>query len=651
MSNIRCKNNAFPDFGKLSVNEISAEKVKLISEIDKDISYLKSGKISDGFSSFEYLDTIFFKISSLLNPLYLMGSTHPNQEIRKISDDIVSELSKLEHNILLDEEIYIVLKNSVKKIRRVLTKEEEKLKNDLLRSYERNGFHLQREQRELLKKLQYELSDLSIEFNNNIAEAEDFILLEENENQGLPADFLASRKFENKYKITLDYPDYVPFMKYSGNEEKRKELYIKNLNKAKEKNVAVLDKILKKRQDLADLLSFSSYADYILEERMAKSSENVWAFTEELKKKVRKKADNDFNELLDYFSLKKIQAWSKSYYITKFLKEKYKIDPEEIKSYFSLENSLAGIFQICETLFDITINQNSKISCWHEDVGTYDVFEEKKLIARFYLDLHPRKDKYGHAACFGILSGKELENGYRLPAAALVCNFPKASKDTPSLLYHDDLITLFHEFGHLLHQILTQARYSISSGTSVVRDFVETPSQMFENWAWNYESLSSFAKHYQTGEILPKVIYDRMIKAKNVGSGIDTEQQLFYAAIDMTLHDKYKEMKNRSISDCIKDLQNNLTRFKFVDDTHFEASFGHLDGYAAGYYGYLWSKVYAEDFFSLFEEKGIFNKELGKKLQNQILSMGGSIDENELVENYLGRKANETAFLKSIGLE
>ena len=651
MGRLRCKHKEFPNFSNLTVKEINEEKLLLIKKIEQDLNVLKSEEIENPFSCFEFLDTIFFNISTILNPLYLMSSTHPKEEIRTVSDEIVSELSKLEHNILLDEEIYIVLKNAAIKINTKLNNVEEKLKSDLLQSYERNGFHLAKKERQQLKKLQHELSDLGIEFHKNIAEAEDFILLHKEECSGLPSDFLKSRELDGMYKITLDYPDYVPFMKYSDNEEKRKELFIKSQNKAKDKNIDVLKRILEKRQELAALLSYKSYAEYILEERMAKNANNVWKFSEDLAEKVKKKAENDLKELLDHFSLNDIQIWSKSYYITSFLKEKYQVDAESIKPYFSLENCLSGIFQICKELFEIQIQENKIIKTWHNDVKTFDVLNnQNKQIARFHLDLHPRKNKYGHAACFGILSGKQIDNEYRLPVAALVCNFPNASEETPSLLYHSDVVTLFHEFGHLLHQILTTAPYSINSGTSVVRDFVETPSQLFENWAWNYDAISRFAKHFETGKPLAKSTFDRMLKAKNVGSGIDTEQQLFYGAIDMTFHDKYSELKNKSLTELVKELQNKMTRFKFVDNTNFVASFGHLDGYAAGYYGYLWSRVYSEDFFSLFEKDGLFNKNLGMKLKDKILSKGGSIDENKLVQDFLDREVDETAFLKSIGL-
>jgi len=266
------------------------------------------------------------------------------------------------------------------------------------------------------------------------------------------------------------------------------------------------------------------------------------------------------------------------------------------------------------------------------------------------LDIYPRDNKYKHAAMFGMISGKKLNDEYQIPTASLVCNFPKPTQDKPALLLHNDVVTFFHEFGHLMHDLLTKAELASQAGTNVARDFVEMPSQIFENWAWDFEALCIFAKHYKTGEKLPKELFDKMLAAKNVGSGLHVLQQIFYGTLDMTYHDKFDPKGNKSTTELVKELQNEITLYKFQEGTHFEAGFGHLNGYAAGYYSYLWALVYAEDMFSLFKEKGILNKETGMKLRKLVLERGSTLEEMEIVKEFLGREPNDKAFLESIGL-
>jgi thimet oligopeptidase len=252
---------------------------------------------------------------------------------------------------------------------------------------------------------------------------------------------------------------------------------------------------------------------------------------------------------------------------------------------------------------------------------------------------------------FGIIPGKQTNQGYQLPHACLVTNFPRPAADKPSLLPHSDVVTMFHEFGHLLHDLLTKAPYSAQAGTSTVRDFVEVPSQILENWAWQYDALELFAKHYDTGEILPKKLFDKMVKAKNVGSGLFTLQQIFYGMLDLTYHDKYDPSTDtESTTDILKELQNEITYFDYMEGTYFQAGFGHLVGYAAGYYGYLWAKVYAEDMFARFLEKGVLDSSIGQAFKEKVLERGSSVKEKDIVHEFLGREAKYDAFLKSLGL-
>jgi thimet oligopeptidase len=591
-----------------------------------------------------------------MSPIYLLGSVSPLETVRNSSNIAISELSKFYTDLSLNEDLYKIIKKfSETDEAKNIQDEKYKFLKETIENFERNGFALDKHRREILKRMENKLTDYSIKFHKNIADANFEMFLTEDELDGLPEDYKKQHLQENgKYKITLDYPSLNPFLKYAKNDKLREKLYFEHLNKAKIENEIPLDNILIFRNKKAHLLGYKTYAEYALENKMAKKPETVWNFEKNLSEKVREKAQKDYNELLKIKqksdpNVEKINSWEKSFLNNVLLKENYSLDQEEIKQYFELDQTLAGLFEISEKLFDLKIIEIFDFSKWHEDVRLFEVYKNNKLSGRFYLDLYPRKNKYSHAACFDVVEGKRLENEYQIPTATLVCNFPKANKNIPSLLYHSDVETLFHEFGHALHNVLTEAEFSVFSGTSVARDFVETPSQLMENWAWNYDSLKLFAKHHTSGEILPKELHKKMLAAKNVGSGLHTQQQLFYGKIDMTLHDKF-DPETEETGDVVKKLQNEETLFPFMEGTHFERSFGHLDGYAAGYYGYLWALVYSDDFFSEFEKNGILNSETGKRFRDIVLVRGGSEDEIELVKKFLGREPNEEAFLKALGI-
>ena len=314
-----------------------------------------------------------------------------------------------------------------------------------------------------------------------------------------------------------------------------------------------------------------------------------------------------------------------------------------------MERVVSGLFDLYQELFVMEFRQVENPSVWHKDVTMYEMYDSGSgnLIGHFYLDLFPRANKYQHAAQFDVRSAKLYLNGRQTPVAALVCNFPKPTADEPSLLPHDDVETFFHEFGHLLHALLNRGELE---GLSVPRDFVEAPSQMLENWVWQKASLQRFARHFKTGETIPDDLVERMIAAKNLNSGVNALQQVYYAILDLTLHDGYSPDDNRSTTDIVRDLQNEITLYPYQEDTHFQASFGHLYGYAAAYYGYMWSKVYAQDMFSVFEENGILDTETGMRYRRIILEKGGTEDPLELVKAFLGREPSNEAFMRSLGL-
>ena len=606
------------------------------------------------------LDNIYNEAGNIYGSVYLMGSTHPDDAVRNQADESKAEFAKFFNEISLDENLYRAVKDySETEEAKSLTGYEARFVQKQVEDFERNGFALPKEKRDELKAINDKLSDLSILFQKNIAEVNDYLIVDETEIDGLQEDYKNARRQEDgPYKIDLTYPSYVPFMKFSNSESARKELYTLFNNRAAAKNPEVLIKVLILRQQMAELLGFKTYAEYRTGDRMAKTPQNVWDFENNLVDRLKEKAQMDYDELLTVKRAKLgtdtidvIQPWESGYYNNILLKEKYELDQNLVKEYFETNNVIDGLFQITQHLFGVEYEEIKDPSVWHNDVRLFNVLQDGKVISRFYIDLYPRPNKYSHAACFPMIGSKETENGPQLPTATLVCNFPAPTADMPSLLPHGDVETFFHEFGHVLHSVLTKTKLSSQSGTSVSRDFVEAPSQIFENWTWDYESLKLFAKHYKTGEVLPKELFDKMLAAKNVGSGLANTQQVYYGILDFTLHDKYDPTSSQPVVEVMKELQNKITLYPYLEGTQMFASFGHLMGYAAGYYSYLWALVYADDMFSIFDKNGIMDKATGLRYRDIILANGSSRDELEMVVEFLGRQPSQDAFFKAIGLD
>ena len=605
------------------------------------------------------LDNLGDDINRVAGPISILFNASPDSTIRNQAQKSLAQFSKYGNELELDEKLYQAVKDYSKtKEAQALTGARKKFLAETIEDYERNGFALTPEKRKELQKLNDKIGELSIAFGANIAKDQSFLMVSEADMKGLPEDFKKSRtKAGDAYRIAVDGPTYSTFMKYAESEAMRKQLYTLYNNRAADTNLEVLKQLLIERQKKAQLLGYKTYAAYQTSSRMAKTPETVWAFETKLVDRVKQKSQQDLEELLvvkrAYLkdpSVKTIAPWESGFYSNLLMKDKYQLDAEKVKEYFEVNHVVDGLFQTTQQLFGLKFNEVKEPSVWHKDARLFEVQRDGKLIGRFYLDLFPRENKYTHAACFGIESGKATAKGYQLPTAALLCNFNAPTPGKPALMSHSQVVTFFHEFGHVMHNLVTTAELSSQSGTSVKRDFVEAPSQILENWAWNYDALETFAKHYQTGEVLPKPLYDKMWAARNVGSGIGASQQILYGTLDMTLHDKFDPNGTETTTDVLKKLQNQITPFAYLDGTNMQAAFGHLTGYGAGYYGYMWSKVYAEDMFSVFEKNGVMDQKTGLRYRDMILAKGGTDDEYQLVKNFLGREPNQEAFFKSLGL-
>lgn len=649
------------NFSSLTTEFISEATISAIESAKKQLQLIVDSNGKNFESVLGEWDRLQNTISRIFSPIYLMAEVHPNEKIRIESRKSIEKFSEFLNELAINEEFFISIKKYTETSEaKSLTGSKKKFLDDTLLNFKRSGFDLPLSEREKLKNVKIAIDVLCLEFSKNIGEATGFIEISESETGGLPKDYLLERKtVSGTYKIDLSYPSYHPFMKYSENDGLRKKMMLMFYNRAYPANISVLNKILEKRAELASILGYKTYADFATEDRMAKTPETVWKFETELIQSVKKKAEKDYSELLEIKSeftgkpAGRIEEWELGFYTNKLKETKYSVDDQEIKQFFELNNTINGLFSITQKILGLKYVEEKNPSVWFDDVRKFQVFDisSNKLIGRFYLDLHPRDSKYSHAAMFPLVNGMDLPDGkYEFPMATLVCNFPKPTETQSSLLTFSDVKTLFHEFGHLLHGMVTNSPFSVYAGTNTVIDFVETPSQFFENFVYDYDVLSLFAKHFKTNKIIPKNLFEKLVSAKHLGSGIQTQQQIFYGTYDFTLHNKIQSDGNDQTTEVLKKIKGETTQFSYTEGDHFQASFGHLAGYCAGYYSYLWSKVYAQDIWSVFETEGPLNEKVGLKFRKTILEPGGSKDSLELVKDFLAREPNNIAFLKEIGI-
>ncbi|MFN8179870.1 MAG: M3 family metallopeptidase [bacterium] len=521
-----------------------------------------------------------------------------------------------------------------------------------LRDYRRNGFGKSKQVRDEVKKLQARLVELGEKFQKTIADWQDGIEVPPDRAGGLPANYLAGlkKKDDGNYWVSLDYPERYPFLDYADDADLRKSLTEKSWNMGYPDNVQTLEEAIAIRDRVAKLLGYESWAAYRMEPRMAKDPEAVRTFLEDLRHKIRPKFEADLARMKATVAKNdpSVDYWDWAYYNSKEMTADFHVDPTEVSKYFPLQRVLDGMFSITQEMFGLKYVEIPKPAAWDADVQLFEIHDAAsgELLAYFYTDLFPREGKYSHAAAFPLRSGGGLGLQRTLPVSAIVANLTKPTADTPSLLRHEEVETLFHEFGHVLHQTLTKAEFRRFAGSNTEQDFVEAPSQNLEHWVWQPEVLDRFAAHYQTGEKIPRDMLQGMIAAKQLNSGIKWLRQVLYAELDLTYHGPGEKKDTTKL---LNELHP-ICGFPNMPGTHMQAGFGHLFGYDAAYYGYLWSKVYGDDMFTAFEQGGILNPEVGMRYRREIYERGGTKDGADLVRAFLGREPNDTAFLKDLGL-
>ncbi|MCH2034623.1 MAG: M3 family metallopeptidase [Tenacibaculum sp.] len=616
------------------------------------------------------LDSTGEKLDRITSIFFNLNSAETNEEIQKIAKDISPWLSEFKNDMILNADLFKRVKAVYdQKDSLTLTPEEEMLLEKQYKGFSRNGANLDDDKKSELRKLDAELSKLSLQFGENVladTNAFELLLTNEDDLKGLPdgakeaAKLLAQQKDKNGWLITLDYPSYIPFMTYAENRELRKKLSIamgkKGFQKNDHNNEEIVLQIVKLRHQRANLLGYNSHAHFVLEERMAETPEKVLSFLNDLLEKAKPAAEREFENLENYAknldNIDRLEKWDGSYYSEKLKKELFDLDQEALKPYFKLENVIDGVFEIANKLFDLNFEEINSIDKYHEDVKTYNVTDAKgNFVSHFYADFHPRPGKRNGAWMTSYKSQQIKNNVNDRPQVSIVCNFTKPTETKPSLLTFNEVTTLFHEFGHALHGMLANTTYKSLSGTSVSWDFVELPSQVLENWCYEKEALELFAKHYETGETIPMEFIQKIKESATFHEGMQTLRQLSFGLLDMSWHSGTPENIN-SVKDFEKEAFSNTKLYPDVAKNCMSTAFSHIfqGGYSAGYYSYKWAEVLDADAFEYFQEEGIFNKTIASKFKDHVLSKGGTEKPMELYKRFRGQEPKPEALLKRAGL-
>ena len=573
----------------------------------------------------------------------LMSEVHPDEVIRDAARECEQEVARFYSDLALDRDVFDALSAIDVTAADADTR---RFVAHTLRDYRRAGVDKSPETRARLKQIDEELTKLGQTFSKNISEDVRAIEVPVDRLGGLPADYITSHaERKGKVRITTDYPDYNPFMTYANDDALRRELYIAFRSRGDQHNEQVLRDILRLRAEKAALLGFADWADYITADKMIRSGTRAAEFLEKVWNLAAPRAKQDYDELLRELgkhvpAATTVADWQKVWLENLVKKEVYEVDASQTRQYFPYQHVLAGLLEITSEIFDLSyVGVTDVEELWHPSVVAYDVVRAGARLGRIYLDMHPRDGKYKHAAQFPLKDGVR---GVQLPEGVLVCNFPQPA-DGPALMEHDDVVTMFHEFGHLMHHVLGgHQRWITQSGVATEWDFVEAPSQMFEEWAWSHVTLARFARHHVTGEVIPAELVDKMRRADKFGLGTATVQQIFYAAISLGFHRADPATLDQLAE--VQRLQKRYTPFAYVPGTRFHASFGHLVGYSAMYYTYQWSLVIAKDLLTPFESSGLMTKDITFAYRDKVLVPGGSRDAAELVRDFLGREYDFAAY-------
>ncbi len=658
-------------FSKIKIEDYQPAFIENIktarAEIDAITNNPERPTFGNTIEDLEFSGDALERLSSIF---FNLNSAETSDEMQKIAQEVTPLLTEFGNDIILNEDLFKRIKSVYdQKSALNLSVEQTTLLDKKFKSFSRNGALLSESDKKNLRKIDTLLSTIKLKYGENIlAETNNYQLhiTKKEDLKGLPegtieaAETLAKSKNLEGWVFTLDMPSYLPFMTYADNRELRKELAIaagkKGFQNNEFDNQAITLQIAKLRYQRANLLGYKTHSDFVLEERMAQNPDKVKSFLNDLLTKAKPAAEREFAELTAFAKeldgIEQLEKWDGAYYSEKLKQKLFNLDDEKLKPYFQLENVLNGAFTIANKLFGLSFEEIFDIDKYHEEVTTYEVKDEfGELVAVFYADFFPRKGKRNGAWMTSFKSQYIKEGKNERPHISNICNFTKPTETKPSLLTFNEVTTLFHEFGHGLHGMLANTIYPSLSGTSVFWDFVELPSQVMENWCYEPEALAIFAKHYQTGEVIPQEYVEKIKESASFQEGMATLRQLSFGLLDMAFHSN-NPSEISDIKSFEKSVFENTTLYPDVDENCMSVSFSHIfnGGYSSGYYSYKWAEVLDADAFAYFQEKGIFDKEVATKFKDNVLSQGGTQLPMELYKKFRGQEPKADALLKRAGL-
>ena len=658
-------------FSKIENEHFKPAIMKAIEMAREEINANASNADEATFpNTIETLEFSGEKLDRITSIFFNLNSAETNEEIQQIAQEVSPILSEFRNDIILNKALFEKVKSVYnKKDQLDLNTEQKTLLDRKYKAFSRNGANLPIEKQNELRDIDKKLSKLSLDFGQNVlAETNKFELhlTDENDLKGLPESFkeeaaqVAASKEKEGWIFTLEYPSYLPFMKYAENRELRKNMALafgsKGFHSDELDNQENVLQIAKLRYQRAQLLGYKTHAHFVLEERMAETPEKVNNFLDEILEKAKPAAEREFKELenfaKDLDGIDQLQKWDAAFYSEKLKQKLFNLDDEKLKPYFKLENVIDGVFTVAQKLYGLSFKEVFDVDKYHGDVKTYQVLDENnKEMALFYADFHPRPGKRDGAWMTGYKSQYKKDGEEERPHISIVCNFTKPSKKQPSLLAFNEVTTLFHEFGHALHGMMADTEYPSLSGANVYWDFVELPSQLLENWCYEKEALQLFAKHYETGEVIPMELVQKIKESANFQEGMATVRQLSFGMLDLSWHG----VDPSAITDVKENEDQAFERTKLfpnVAENCMSTAFSHIfqGGYSAGYYSYKWAEVLDADTFEYFQQNGIFSREVANKFKTNILSQGGTDHPMTLYKKFRGKEPKPDALLKRAGL-
>ena len=678
MTNPLLQNTSLPPFSKIKPEHIKPAVEEAIANCKKTIVDVLANNTEFTWANLVTpIDEVDDVLGKLWSPVSHMNSVVNSDELREAYESCLPLLS--EYGTFVGQHAglfaaYQQLSNS--EAFKALSTAQQKVINNALRDFKLSGIALNEQDKKRYGEISTRLSELSSTFGNNILDATQAFsvnITDEAELAGLPdsakeaAKALAEAQEKSGWLFTLDIPSYLPVMIYCDNQALREKMYRAYVTRASElgpnageyDNSPIMAELLSLRHELSNLLGFDSFADKSLATKMANNTDEVLGFLEDLAVKSKVQGKQDLVEVTAFakenFGQSDLQAWDLPYYSEKLKQERYAISDEELRPYFPESKVVAGLFEVVHRLFGLNISERQGVDTWHKDVKFFDVYDSKQqLRGSFYLDLYARAKKRGGAWMDDCVGRRELANGdIQYPVAYLTCNFNGPVGDKPALFTHDEVVTLFHEFGHGIHHMLTQINAAGVSGINGVPwDAVELPSQFLENWCWQPEALGFISGHYQTGVALPQDMLEKMLAAKNFQSAMQMLRQIEFSLFDFKMHAQYSPEKGDEIQQVLNQVRQDYAVIKAPEFNRFQHSFGHIfgGGYAAGYYSYKWAEVLSSDAFSRFEDEGIFSQSVGHDFLTNVLEMGGSKEPSELFKAFRGREPSIDALLRHSGI-